>query len=136
MSKTLIYRLNLLLLLLLLFIFSIHSISQSSEKVEKYNIENWIENLPILKSLADNKKDVVEFDSSNGKIISIAFNSKNLNVENIISFYKNFFKDNNWQKYKDENIWEIKSKRFKKKIFKIEDIQVNNLTVKIIIENF
>ena len=134
MSKTLIYRLN--LLLLLLFIFSIHSISQSSEKVEKYNIENWIENLPILKSLADNKKDVVEFDSSNGKIISIAFNSKNLNVENIISFYKNFFKDNNWQKYKDENIWEIKSKRFKKKIFKIEDIQVNNLTVKIIIENF
>ena len=135
MSKTLIYRLN-LLLLLLLFIFSIHSISQSSEKVEKYNIENWIENLPILKSLADNKKDVVEFDSSNGKIISIAFNSKNLNVENIISFYKNFFKDNNWQKYKDENIWEIKSKRFKKKIFKIEDIQVNNLTVKIIIENF
>ena len=89
-----------------------------------------------MKSLADNKKDVVEFDSSNGKIISIAFNSKNLNVENIISFYKNFFKDNNWQKYKDENIWEIKSKRFKKKIFKIEDIQVNNLTVKIIIENF
>ena len=133
MSKKLIYRLN---LLLLLFIFSIHSISQSSEKVEKYNIENWIENLPILKSLADNKKDVVEFDSSNGKIISIAFDSKNLSVENIISFYKNFFKDNNWQKYKDENIWELKSERFKKKIFKIEKIEDNNLIVKIIIENF
>ena len=133
MSKTLIYKLN---FFLLLFILSFHSISQSSEKVANFKIENWIEGLPVLKSLVDNKKDVVEFDSSNGKIISIAFSSNNVQIEQIISFYKNYFKNNNWQKYKDENIWELKSERFKKKIFKIENIEDNNLTVKIIIENF
>ena len=133
MSKTLIHR---LIFLFLLFILSFHSISQSSEKVANFKIENWIEGLPVLKSLVDNKKDVVEFDSSNGKIISIAFSSKNVQIEQIISFYKNYFKNNNWQKYKDENIWELKSERFKKKIFKIENIEDNNLTVKIIIENF
>ena len=132
-SKTLIFKLN---FFLLLFILSFYSISQSSEKAENFKIENWIEDLPVLKSLVDNKKDVVEFDSSNGKIISISFNSKNLKVEQIISFYKKFFKDNNWQKYKGENVWEIKSERFKRKIFKIENIVDNNLTVKIIIENF
>ena len=132
-SKTLIFKLN---FFLLLFILSFYSISQSSEKAENFKIENWIEDLPVLKSLVDNKKDVVEFDSSNGKIISISFNSKNLKVEQIISFYKKFFEDNNWQKYKGENVWEIKSERFKRKIFKIENIVDNNLTVKIIIENF
>ncbi len=132
-SKTLIFKLN---FFLLLFILSFYSISQSSEKAENFKIENWIEDLPVLKSLVDNKKDVVEFDSSNGKIISISFNSKNLKVEQIISFYKKFFEDNNWQKYKGENVWEIKSERFKRKIFKIENIVDNNLIVKIIIENF
>ena len=87
MSKTLIHR---LIFLFLLFILSFHSISQSSEKVANFKIENWIEGLPVLKSLVDNKKDAVEFDSSNGKIISIAFSSKNVQIEQIISFYKKF----------------------------------------------
>ena len=133
MSKKLIYRLS---IFLLCFIFSFHSISQSYEKVDKVKIENWIEDIPILNSLVENKRDVVEFDSSNGKIISISFDSKSLSKNKIFSFYKVFFEEQKWQKHKDENIWEIKSKRFKKKIFKIENIEDNNLKIKIIIENF
>ena len=133
MSKKLIYRLS---IFLLCFIFSFHSISQSYEKVEKVKIENWIEDIPILNSLVENKRDVVEFDSSNGKIISISIDSKSLSKNKIFSFYKVFFEEQKWQKHKDENIWEIKSKRFKKKIFKIENIKDNNLKIKIIVENF
>ena len=120
----------------LLFILSFQSISQSSENIDKVQIENWIEDVPILKSLVKNKKDVVEFDSSNGKIISISFDNKGLPKNQIFSFYKEFFEDNNWEKHKDKSVWEIKSKRFKKKVFKIENIENNNLKIKIIIENF
>ena len=133
MSKKLIYKLS---FFLLYFIFSFHSISQSSENVDKVKIENWIEDIPILNSLVENKRDVVEFDSSNGKIISISFDSKSLSKNKIFSFYKVFFEEQKWQKHKDENIWEIKNKRFKKKIFKIENIKDNNLKIKIIVENF
>ena len=133
MSKKLIYRLS---IFLLCFIFSFHSISQSYEKVDKVKIENWIEDIPILNSLVENKRDVVEFDSSNGKIISISFDSKSLSKNKIFSFYKVFFEEQKWQKHKDENIWEIKSKRFKKKIFQIENIEDNNLKINIIVENF
>ena len=133
MSKKLIYKLS---FFLLYFIFSFHSISQSYEKVDKVKIENWIEDIPILNSLVENKRDVVEFDSSNGKIISISFDSKSLSKNKIFSFYKVFFEEQKWQKHKDENIWEIKSKRFKKKIFKIENFEDNILKFKIIVENF
>ena len=133
MSKKLI---NVISSISLLFILSFQSISQSSEKIDKVQIENWIEDVPILKSLVKNKRDVVEFDSSNGKIISISFDSKDLPKNQIFSFYKEFFEDNNWEKHKDKSVWEIKSKRFKKKVFKIENIENNNLKIKIIIENF
>ena len=121
---------------LLCFIISFHSFSQSSEKLDKVKIENWIEDIPILNSLVENKRDVVEFDSSNGKIISILFDSKTLQKNQILSFYKVFFEEKKWEKHKDKNVWEIKSKRFKKKIFKIENIESNNLKIKIIVENF
>ena len=44
MSKRLI---NLLSFILLLFILSFQSISQSSETLDKVQIENWIEDVPI-----------------------------------------------------------------------------------------
>ena len=133
MSKKISYKLS---LFLLYFIFSFNSVSQSAEKVYNIKIENWIEGIPILKSLVENKRDVVEFDSSNGKIISISFNSKSLQKKQIISFYKGFFEDKKWEKHKDKNVWEIKRERFNKKTFKIENIEDNHLTIKIIIENF
>ena len=133
MSKKLI---NVISSISLLFILSFQSISQSSKTLDKVQIENWIEDVPILYSLVKNKRDVVEFDSSNGKIISISFDSKDLPKNQIFSFYKEFFEDNNWEKHKDKSVWEIKSKRFKKKVFKIENIENNNLKIKIIIENF
>ena len=132
-SKKLINKLS---FAFLFFILSSQSISQSFEKVDEDKIENWIEDIPILNSLVKTKRDVVEFDSSNGKIISILFDSKSLSKNQIFSFYKDFFEENKWEKQKDKSVWEIKNKRFKKKIFKIENIEDNNLKIKIIVENF
>ena len=121
---------------LLCFILSLYSTSQSADNIDNFKIQNWIENIPILSSLIENKRDVVEFDSSNGKIISISFDTKNLLKKHIFLFYNDFFEKKNWQKHKTENVWETKSKRFKKKIFKIENFEDNILKIKIIVENF
>ena len=133
MSKKLINKFTFILLCLIL---SFYSTSQSADNIYNFKIQNWIENIPILSSLIENKRDVVEFDSSTGKIISISFDTKNLSKKQIFSFYSDFFEKKNWQKYKTENVWETKSKRFKKKIFKIENFEDNILKIKIIIENF
>ena len=121
---------------LLCFILSSYSTSQSADNIDNFKIQNWIENIPILSSLIENKRDVVEFDSSNGKIISISFNTKNLSKKQIFSFYSDFFEEKKWQKYETENVWETKNKRFKKKIFKIENFENDILKIKIIVENF
>ena len=121
---------------LLCFILSFYSTSQSADNIDNFKIQNWIENIPILSSLIENKRDVVEFDSSNGKIISISFGAKNLSKKQIFSFYSDFFKEKKWNKYENENVWETKNKRFKKKIFKIENFEDNILKFKIIVENF
>ena len=121
---------------LLCFILAFYSISKSYGKVDNKKIQNWIEGIPILPTLIENKKDVVEFDSSNGKIISISFDIKSSSKKQIFSFYKNFFKEKKWDKDKNENVWRIKSKSVKNKIFKIENIENNILIIKIIIENF
>ena len=120
----------------LCFILSFYSTSQSADNIDNFKIQNWIENIPILSSLIENKRDVVEFDSSNGKIISISFDTKNLSKKQIFSFYSNFFEEKKWQKNETENVWEIKNKRFKKKIFKIQNFDDNILKIKIIVENF
>ena len=121
---------------LLCFILSFYSTSQSADNIDKFKIQNWIENIPFLSILIENKKDVVEFDSSNGKIISISFDTKNLSKKQIFSFYSDFFEEKKWKKYENENVWETKNKRFKKKIFKIENFEDNILKFKIIVENF
>ena len=133
MSKKLTNKLS---FFLLCFILSFNSTSQSAEQNSNFKTQSWIENVPILSSLIENKRDVVEFDSSNGKIISISFDTKNLSKEQIFLFYNDFFKEKNWKKSENENIWETKSKRIKKKIFKIENFEDNILKIKIIVENF
>ena len=133
MSKKLINKFS---FFLLCFILSFYSTSQSSDNIDKFKIQNWIENIPILSSLIENKRDVVEFDSSNGKIISISFDTKNLSKKQIFSFYSNFFEEKKWKKNENENVWETKNKAFKKKIFKIENFENNILKIKIIVENF
>ena len=121
---------------LLCFILSFYSTSQSADNIDNFKIQNWIENIPILSSLIENKRDVVEFDSTNGKIISISFDTKNLSKKQIFSFYSNFFEEKKWKKNENGNVWEIKNKAFKKKIFKIENFEDNILKIKIIVENF
>ena len=133
LSKKLINKLT---IFLLCFIFAFYSTSQSSEKVEDLKIKDWIEDIPILLNLIENKKDVVEFDSSNGKIITISFDIKNLSNKQILSFYRDYFKEKEWKKDKKNNIWKLESKRLKKKVFKIENSENNILTIKIITENF
>ena len=133
MSKKLTNKFNFVLLCLIL---SFYSSSSSADNIDKFKIQNWIENIPILSSLIENKRDVVEFDSSNGKIISISFDTKNLSKKQIFSFYINFFEEKKWKKNENENVWETKNKTFKKKIFKIENFEDNVLKIKIIVENF
>ena len=133
MSKKLTSRFS---FFLLCFIVSFFSTSQSADNIDNFKIQNWIENIPILSSLIENKIDVVEFDSSNGKIISISFDTKNLSKKQIFSFYINFFEEKKWKKNENENVWETKNKTFKKKIFKIENFADNILKIKIIVENF
>ena len=133
MSKKLTNKFN---FFLLCFILSFYSTSQSADNIDNFKIQNWIENIPILSRLIENKRDVVEFDSSNGKIISISFDTKNLSKKQIFSFYINFFEEKKWKKNENENVWETKNKTFKKKIFKIENFEDNILKIKIIIENF
>ena len=121
---------------LISFILSLYSTSQSYGKVDNFKIQNWIEDIPFLISLIENKRDVVEFDSSNGKIISISFNTENLSKKQIFLFYKNYFEEKKWKKDENKNVWETNNISFKKKIFKIENVSDNILTIKIIIENF
>ena len=133
MSKKLLNKFS---FFLLCFILSLYSTSQSADNIDNFKIQNWIENIPILSSLIENKRDVVEFDSSNGKIISISFDIKTLSKKQIVSFYSNFFEEKKWKKNENENVWETKNKAFKKKIFKIENFEDKILKIKIIVENF
>ena len=40
---------------LLCFILSFYSTSQSAENIDNFEIQNWIENIPILSSIIENK---------------------------------------------------------------------------------
>ena len=121
---------------LLCFVLLFYSISKSYVKANNFKNQNFIEEIPFSQNLIENKIDVVEFDSSNGKIISISFDIKNLSKKQIFEFYRDFFEEKNWKKDENKNVWEIRNKRFKKKIFKIENLENNIFTVKIIVENF
>ena len=133
MSKKLI---NIFYFLLLCFVLLFYSISKSYAKADNFKNQNFIEEIPFPQKLIKNKIDAVEFDSSNGKIILISFDIKNLSKNQIFSFYRDFFKEKKWKKDENKNFWEIRNERFKKKIFKIENFENNILTIKIIVENF
>ena len=122
--------------LLLCFFILIYSISKPYVKADNFKNQNFIEEIPFSQNLIENKIDAVEFDSSNGKIISISFDIKNLSKKQIFSFYRDFFEEKKWKKDENKNVWEIRNKRFKKKIFKIEKFENNIFTIKIIVENF
>ncbi len=133
MSKIITNKLSFFLLYLILLI---PSISHSSQKLENFKNQNFIEEIPFSQNLIENKIDAVEFDSSNGKIISISFDIKNLSKKQIFSFYRDFFEEKKWKKDENKNVWEIRNVSFKKKIFKIESFENNIFTIKIIVENF
>ena len=121
---------------LLCFVLLFYSISKSYVKANNFKNQNFIEEIPFSQNLIENKIDAVEFDSSNGKIISISFDTKNLSKKQIFSFYRDFFEEKKWKKDENKNVWETRNQRFKKKIFKIENLENNIFTVKIIVENF
>ncbi len=121
---------------LLFFVLLFYSISKPSAKADNFKNQIFIEEIPFLQNLIENKIDVVEFDSSNGKIISISFDIKNISKKQIYSFYRDFFEEKKWKKNQSKNVWEIRNERFKKKIFKIENFENNIFIIKIIVENF
>ena len=122
--------------LLLCFFLLFCSISKSYTKADNFKNQNFIEEIPFSQNLIENKIDAVEFDSSNGKIILISFDVKNLSKKQIYTFYRDFFEEKKWKKYENKSVWEIRNERFKKKIFKIENFEGNIFTIKIIVENF
>ena len=121
---------------LLCSVLLFYSISKSYAKADNFKNQNFIEEIPFSQNLIENKIDAVEFDSSNGKIISISFDIKNLSKKQILLFYRDFFEEKKWKKDENKNVWETRNQRFKKKIFKIENLENNIFTVKIIVENF
>ena len=108
---------------LICFILLFKSKNKSSEKFDELKIQKWIENIPILSILIDNKTDVVEFDSSNGKIISISFKIKDTSKKQIFLFYKEFFEEKKWKKDPAKNLWETNGKRFKKRFLKLRTLK-------------
>ena len=122
--------------LLLCFVSLFCLISESYAKPDNFKNQNFIEEIPFSQNLIENKIDAVEFDSSNGKIISISFDTKNLSKKQIFSFYRDFFEEKKRKKDENKNVCEIRNERFKKKIFKIENFENNIFIIKIIVENF
>ena len=121
MSKKLISNFYFLLLCFVLLFFSI---SKSYAKADNFKNQNFIEEIPFSKNLIESKIDAVEFDSSNGKIISISFDIKNLSKKKIFSFYKDFFEKKKWVKDENKNVWETRGERFKKRFLKLRILKI------------
>ena len=126
---------NTLGILILVFISLILSTKNSLTNDSNLKIFGLIEEIPILSDLVPNKSDVVEFDSLNGKIITIVFDSRLVSKPKIYSFYENYFKQERWKRINSDHVWEKKIKDIRKKTFKIEFLNNETLQLKIITEN-
>ena len=120
----------------LVFILFILTIKNSLSNDNNLKIITLIEEIPILSNLVPNKSDVVEFDSLNGKIITMVFDIRLVSKSKIYSFYENYFKQERWKRINNDHVWEKKIRDFRKKIFKIEFLNNETLQLKIITENF
>ena len=96
----------------------------------------WIEDIPIFSKVIINKKDAIEFDSSDGKIIIIHIDSNKSLKSELFKFYNKFFKDHKWINKKKGQTWEKKISKSTKKSFSIKSSENSNLILKIITQNF
>ena len=127
-----------ILLSLVSLVFILFSLTTKNSLSNDNNLKiiALIEEIPILSDLVPNKSDVVEFDSLNGKIITMVFDIRLISKSKIYSFYENYFKQERWKRINGDHVWEKKIRDFRKKIFKIEFLNNETLQVKIITENF
>ena len=121
---------------LIFFIIILSFLNHSFSHDNNFKINNWIEGIPIFSNLIESKKDVIEFDSSSGKIITITFDDIGLDKKKIYKFYLNYFKKLNWKKIAEKNVWEKEILGLRKKTFKIVSLKDDTLLFKIITENF
>ena len=94
----------------------------------------WIEDIPIFSKVIINKKDAIEFDSSDGKIIIIHIDSNKSLTSELFKFYNKFFKERKWINKKRTKLGrkdiEITKKTFRSKVVN------STLVLKIITQNF
>ena len=96
----------------------------------------WIEDIPIFSKVIINKKDAIEFDSSDGKIIIIHIDSNKSLTSELFKFYNKFFKERKWINKKKDQTWEKKISKSTKKSFSIKGSGNSTLVLKIITQNF
>ncbi len=108
----------------------------ANSHAKKFSDLIWIEEIPIFSDIIVNKKDAIEFDSSDGKIIIIQVDLVKSIRSDIYNFYENFFKSKKWINVEKNKNWEKKISKLTKKSFIIENIDHDTLTFKIITQNF
>ena len=133
LSKKLINTFSVLILISIFFILTTKNSLSNDSNLKIFGV---IEDIPILSDLVPNKSDVVEFDSLNGKIITMVFQSRLMSKRKVYSFYENYFKQEKWKRINSGHVWEKKIRDVAKKTFKIEFLNNETLQLKIITENF
>ena len=119
-----------------LLILVILVINIKDARSNKFSDFIWIEDIPIFSKVIINKKDAIEFDSSDGKIIIIYINSNKSLKSELFKFYNKFFKERKWINKKKDQTWEKKISKSTKKSFSIKSSENSNLILKIITQNF
>ena len=80
----------------------------ANSHAKKFSDLIWIEEIPIFSDIIVNKKDAIEFDSSDGKIIIIQVDLVKSIRSDIYNFYENFFKSKKWINVEKNKNWEKK----------------------------
>ena len=121
------------------FLFIAPFIAKAENITYKNETLDWIENIPIFPKLIIDKKNTVEFDSVQGKILVAPFFVNNEDITLMKKFYNNFFKNSKWIRIdysSDIFLWEKKLSEFSKRKFSVKKNNVKSWSLNFVVENF